>query len=241
MEDLEKIKDAIRCIESVVFAAEFDGLLSGADKVCHFVKNAEEKELINKLTDAARTPLFEHEPDGLFPCMYRMNKLVEITKDFERVNEKMLPHLAMARLEFLENKESDISSPIMDELGKIKLKLKKAKEELETFIHTLEQTTPEPEKDNSKMRITPWLEKVFGGREAAQVYLDAVKRQLEHAPTQAPAATIGEFVRCAPRYYKHESNKRLAVEIQLCTGVKLTRYNFTHYKEGLKKFPKADK
>lgn len=106
-------------------------------------------------------------------------------------------------------------------------------------FHELREYIKGQEKNN--FTITPWLKHVFGNDDLAQNYLDKVKIRLEESPTQIGWATIDAFCICKPQYYKHESNKRLAEEIQLCTGVILSRANFTHWGEGLKKFPKADK
>lgn len=247
MEDLEKIKGAIHCIETVVHAAEFDGLLSGNEmSACHFIESAEKAELLNKLIDAACTPLFEYDPEGLFPCMYRKQKLVELTKDFEHAMEKITPHLAMVKLDFLGNSASDISIPIMKELCKIKSKLESADEELDIFIHALEQTTPEPahepEQADNKIHPTAWLIEVFGNNKGlVNDFLQEVQSKLERKPTQKASALLSTFIRYNPQWYRHKSNAALADQLELCTGVRLTPQNFEHYNDKLDKFPKADK
>lgn len=102
-------------------------------------------------------------------------------------------------------------------------------------------TEPEQIPEPGKGKITPWLRDVFVKDELAQDYLDRVKTRLEKSPTQKARATIGEFIICKPKNYKHESNARLIEEIQLCTGVKLIPQNFKPYNKNLADFSKADK
>lgn len=107
-------------------------------------------------------------------------------------------------------------------------------------------TTPEPatepEQADNKPHVTAWLKEVFGNdTDLIEDFLREVQNKLERKPTQKASALLSTFIRYKPQWYKHKSNNALAEQLELCTGVRLTPQNFSHYKEDLEKFPKTDK